>query len=122
MFDISTLIEFVQNLQGLIPEKDRSLVAHRLAGLIADRLKFRNMDDYKHWLAGDKFKFLQACGLEDIGIPHDLKLETTKLADYCTKWMTISTFTNKKQRPITPEMNSLRVTMIKELQNLALDK
>jgi hypothetical protein len=59
-------------------------------------------------------------------VPDDLYIEPTKLAEFCDKWMSVNLFKLRNDpsaewRTITPEQNSLRVTMVEELKELALD-
>jgi|WetSurMetagenome_2_1015567.scaffolds.fasta_scaffold02484_2 hypothetical protein len=125
MLNISTLIEFVKELEGIIPEKYRIEVAYRLSNLIAEVLRIGDKEKYRVWMYQDRLKFLRLCELKNTEqwAPNTLRVEPNVLADFCNKWMSINLFktkneTNADWRPITPDMNSLRVTMIEELKSL----
>ena len=118
MLNISQLIDIVLSLRGIIPEPARSEVARRLSMRISNNLQ--GTDDYRTWIEIDRFKFWQKCELVDIHnwVPDSLHVETSKLKDFCTKWTTTNTLGGKV---ITPEMNRLRVKMLKELAAISLD-
>jgi hypothetical protein len=127
MLSVNTLIEFIKELRGTISEPARSEVAHRLGNLISDILKVDKPDTYNTWIIKDRLKFFRACELinPEKWVPDELHVETTKLAEFCNRWLACNLFKLRNDptaewRPITPEQNSLRVTMIEELQ--ALDK
>jgi hypothetical protein len=65
------------------------------------------------------------CRLTDISrwVPEDLRIEPSALSAFIQKWMGASSFKlaeedESKFRPISIEMNGLRVTMLKELLSL----
>lgn len=125
MFSIKTLVEFIKDLEGVISEPIRSEIAHRMAALIADTLKNSDKKNYHQWIAEDKFRFLRHCELVNLEcwVPDQLHIAPTELAEFCNKWSSCNLFKLRNNpsaewRPITPEQNSLRVTMIKELQTL----
>jgi tRNA A37 N6-isopentenylltransferase MiaA len=128
MLNILVLVDFIKGLKTLISEASRSEIAHRMTDLISNLLKDSNPEAYHKWIAEDKLKFLRHCELVNLAryVPDDLYVEPTKLAEFCDRWMSVNLFKLKDDhtsewRPITPEQNSLRVTMIDELRELALD-
>jgi len=126
MLNIKALIDLVNGLRGLVTEPVRSEIAHRMAAMVAVAL--HDSENYKSWLIKDKFQFFRACDIVNLErwVPDTLQIEPTKLSEFCSRWMSCNLFRlrndpSSEWRPITPEQNSLRVTMVEELQTLALD-
>ena len=119
MLTIMELIDVVLQLRDRIPEPARSEVAHKLADNISSTLL--GTRNYKPWIEADRFKFLQKCELVDVQswVPDSLHVEPSKLKDFCTKWTTTNIMGDKV---LTPDMNRLRSTMLKELTTIALDR
>jgi hypothetical protein len=123
MLSVGMLIEFVKDLEGFIPEECRGVVARRLTQLITSKLQEIDSDTYKHWVYMDRLRFIQQCRIADPGAPYTLKIPSTKLAEFYTRWMTAYKFQlrnnpSKDWRTITPEQNALRVTILDELRSL----
>lgn len=119
------LIDFVIGLKGIVPEPARHVIARRLARLIGTILT--NEPDRKHWYTLGMVQFVRRCELEgdDRWVPDDLHIEATELAKFCDKWMSVSAYrlTDEDEwKPISPEQNGLRVTMVNELKALAVKK
>jgi hypothetical protein len=127
MLSLTTLIDFIKNLRGVLAEPERSEIAHRLANLVSDAI--RDTDNYKTWIERDRYQFLRACEIVNLErwVPDTLHVEPTKLAEFCNRWLVCNRFRlhntpSAEWRPITPEQNALRVTMVEELIALSLDK
>ncbi len=125
MLSIGTLIEFIKDLKGLVAEPARSEIAHRMADLLSSILKDSDVENYRRWVSEDRLRFLRRCELVNLDrwVPDDLYIEPTVLAEFCNRWMSCNLFKiqndpSAEWRPITPEMNGLRVTMIDELRSL----
>ncbi len=125
MLSINTLVEFIKGLEGIISEPARSEVAHRMTDLISDMLKDADNRNYRQWIAEDRLRFLRHCELVNLErwVPDDLQIKPTELAEFCNRWLSCNLFKLRNDpaaewRPITPEMNSLRVTMVEELRTL----
>lgn len=118
------LIDFVLGLSGVVPEQTRYLIASRLARLIGSLLKTE--DERKNWYSHGASQFVRACEIagENRWVPDDLRVEATELAKFCDRWMEVSSYRAKggedEWKPISPEQNSLRVTMIDELKKLGM--
>jgi hypothetical protein len=122
---IKEFVAIVRSFHRLIPEPSRAVVAQAFSDLIGRLLETENPAGYKTWLGCERNRFYSDCYLTDPTkwVPEDLKVESTELADFCQKWMNVSEFKLRNEetaefRPITPEMNSLRVTMLQELLGL----
>lgn len=121
--DLSTI---VSGLQGLMPESSRTELAFRLAQLVEAQLVV-NAGALHHWRTMGLALFMQGCGLTTTVrpvVPYDMAVEESKLAEFCNRWLNVSAFKlvdepAEAMRPITVELNSLRVSMIRELQALA---
>ena len=121
---LSHLADFLCDLKGLIDESARSIVVHKLVAMLTGALS--GSDNYRDWVYTGSKQFLRACELTPLssGIPATLQLEPTELATLCDKWLKVNLFRpvnggEEDWRPITPDMNNLRVSMITELKNLA---
>lgn len=117
------LRDVIVDLKGTVPEPVRATLARRLARLIGEKLA---PEVRQEWYEREQIRFLLDCQLEDPQrwVPEDLKIEPTRLAQFCKKWMTVSAFKmpeegEDKWRPITPEQNGLRVAMIQELKSIS---
>jgi ethanolamine utilization protein EutA (predicted chaperonin) len=129
MFTINTLMDFVKELRGLVAEPLRVEIAHRVADLISNAIQNTNEETYRQWIFQDRIKFLRHCELVNIDrwVDDSMYIHPTKLSEFCNKWMDVNMFKlhndpSAEWRPITPEQNSLRVTMIEDLKTLSLDK
>ena len=120
------LANFVVALKGIVPEPSRTLICRRLLAIITKALGEEPAlaDGIKAFAKAFRAK----CQLSDVDrwVPDDLHVEATKLSLFCDKWMSVEAFKPKDDpsaewQPITPEQNALRVTMIKELKDLAKD-
>jgi hypothetical protein len=125
MLSIGTLVEFIKELRGLVPEPARSEITHRMVDLISNILKDTNTENYRRWVSEDRLRFLRHCEIVNLDrwVPDDLYIEPTVLAEFCNRWLSCNLFKLRNDpsaewRPITPEQNSLRVTMIEELREL----
>lgn len=123
---VNTLADFVSGLKGIVPEPSRTLICRRVTCLIANALKDVDPENYKHWIEKGRFQFARHCELTAIDrwVPDDLHIEATDLALFCDKWMHVEAFRLRNDpdadwRPISPEQNALRVTMIEELREIA---
>jgi hypothetical protein len=129
MLRVKNLIDMVVNLKGVITEPARSEVANKLADSITATIKQEYTPEALHtWLGTDRNRFLVGCQLENLDkwIPDTLKIKKSKLAEFCDRWLSADLFKLRgdpaaEWRPITPEQNGLRVTMIEELRALSLD-
>lgn len=125
MFNLNVLVDFLKDLRGVIPEPARSEIAHRMADLVSTMIKDAGGEAYRQWVYLDRLRFLCRCELIacERWVPDDLAVNPTQLADFCNRWMSCDLFKLRNDsaaewRPITPEMNSLRVTMVEELKDI----
>jgi hypothetical protein len=122
------LSHIVTVLKGLMPESSRTELAYRLAQLVErEIIASGNEIGITHWRKFEMAFFLQRCGLTTTVrpvVPYDIAVEESKLAEFCNRWMNVSAFKlidepADAMRPITTELNGLRVSMIAELRALA---
>lgn len=117
-----SITSVIVSLRGLVSEPVRCLIARRFALSIYSAIM--DEDAKKHFGEVGVPYFMKACDVQD-GIPFvrdDLNVETTKLARFCNRWMAVQAFREpgaEEWIPITVDMNSLRATMVAELQSLA---
>ena len=119
------LVEEVLAMRGLISEPARSTIARRFALMISAQVKQRTPNKYAAWIRNGIPEFLRKCEVAEIPegwVPNRLEVETTKLAEFCNRWLQVEAFRKPGEgewTPITADMNSLRVTMVNELKVLA---
>jgi len=117
---------FFCDLKGLITEAVRAEIVRRFCRVIANKLhEDDNQEAYRQWLNRDQNRFLYECEITDLAVPENLDVEVTELSKFCDHWLKIEQFRTGPDapwRPITPDMNSIRVTMVNQLQAIARGK
>lgn len=118
---LETVAKVVRDLRGAIPESFRTLVAHRMVNGFLNSLPntARSADaDGKVTEA-----FNRECNVKaDLPfVNYNLQLSDSDLATFCNRWMTIEKYKDEdgQWKPFTAEMNSVRYTMVKELERMA---
>ncbi len=120
--DIRTITHVIQSLRGLVSEPVRCLIARRFA--LSIHAAITDKDAKKRFGEIGVPYFLKACGVQDCipFVKDDLDVETTELAHFCNRWMTVQAFREpgvEKWIPFTANMHSLRSTMVAELKALS---
>jgi len=122
---LKEIVQEILAMRGLISEPARSTIARRFAVMLTKGVTDRSPESIQQWLHKGVYQFLKACEVDDIPegwVPNRLEVETTPLANFCNRWLHVESFRTSGEelwQPITPDMNSLRVTMIEELKTLA---
>ncbi len=122
---MQAIVDEILAMRGLIAEPARSTIARRFALMLTNQVKLQAPDKVKAWIKHGIANFLQQCEVASVPegwVPNQLEVETTELAEFCNRWMQMEAFRapgEKKWNPITPDMNSLRVTLVSELKDLA---
>jgi hypothetical protein len=116
------ITDVILNLRGIVSEPVRCLIARRFAASIHRAIT--DEDAQKRFLDIGLPHFLKLCEVKDGDpyVPDDLAVEATELALFCDRWMTVQAFRQPdtdEWKPISAEMNSLRATMVAELQALS---
>jgi hypothetical protein len=116
------LTDVILSLRDIVSEPVRCLIARRFAAAVHRAITDKNAK--KRFLDVGLSYFLRLCDVRDGDpyVPDDLDVEATELARFCDRWMTIEAFREPgggDWKPISSEMNSLRHTMVAELQALA---
>lgn len=116
------LTNVIVGLRRVVSEPVRCLIARRFAAAIHRAID--DEDAKKRFLDVGLPHFLRLCEVQDGDpyVPDDLDVEATELARFCDRWMTIEAFREPGEedwKPISAEMNSLRATMVAELQALS---
>lgn len=117
-----SITDVILNLRDIVSEPVRCLIARRFAATIYEAIA--DEDAKKRFLKAGLPYFLQSCEVKDGDpyVPDDLNVEATELARFCDRWMTVQVFREpgaEEWIPITSEMNSLRGTMVAELETLS---
>jgi len=118
-------IDVINSLKGVVSEPVRCLIARRFASMLYDAISEESIK--KQFLSSGLVNFLKACNVKDGNpiVPDNMDVEATELARFCDRWLAIQEFRpvgGKEWSPITAGMNSLRVTMVAELQEIAAAK
>jgi len=111
------IVEEMLLLKGEIPEHIRGTVVRRLARSIFNACPDREAAD------AISQHFIARCELEtgEPFAPAKLEVERTKLACFIDKWMHVQQYREKDSKefkPISQEMNEIRVSMCAELLEL----
>jgi len=117
------LATFFSDLKGLVSETTRAVIVRRFCRLMASTLANDGDDSpRKLWIERDQSRFILETGISDtiLKIPN---VSVGAVDEWANKWLHVDRFRVKGEegavwRPITPEQNALRVTMIYDLQNL----
>ena len=120
--NLRTLSELVEEMGQWMPLSAQALLAHKLLKLITSSMDPEYLKVFQE--SGGPSAFISACRLKS-GLPHvdsDVNINDTDLATFCNRWMNVTEFKNPETgefQPLTPDMHSIRYTMVKELQALA---
>jgi hypothetical protein len=120
--NMQRVVDVILSLRGVVSEPERCLIARRFAASFHRAIP--DEDTKKAFLDRVLPRFLKLCEVKDGDpyVPDDLAVEATELARFCDRWMTVQAFREPgtdEWKPISSEMNSLRATMVAELQALS---
>jgi len=108
-----------------VPESARAQLCYMFAYMIGDCLKQSgDANMFEIWKNAGAPGFLKLCELEAAplaSVRADIRVQESLLSEFCNKWMNVTQFrqSDGDWTPITADMNSLRVTMVRELEELA---
>lgn len=117
---LTDIADIVAAMDNFMPQSSRALLAHRLLKLVMESATGKIPDDARSEIVAD---FIGRCKLRS-GQPHvaiDLNVNETDLAAFCNRWMNVVEYREpgtEQYQPITPEMHSIRYTMVQELKAL----
>lgn len=119
MLQLKDLSSVIASMDGLMPQSSRALLAHRLLKVLATELFSKLSDEQRQEI---NIAFLKGCNLRS-GLPHvpaDMNVHETDLAAFCNRWMNVEQYREPggEFKPITPEMHSIRYTIVRELKAL----
>lgn len=123
---MSDLSKIVLEMKGRMPESSRFLLAQKIVERVRKDL-FSTKDNAKiqAWVEGGGMQdFFNACEFTS-GPPHcnpSIGVHDTDLAAFINRWMNVDKFRRSGSRefePFTPDMNSVRVTLVEDLKKLA---
>jgi len=121
----SDLATVVREMEGRMPESSRSLLAHKILMKLSLTLRERDVNLFNRWHdSGAPTQFIKDCAIKNENlpnVPHDIQVHDGELAQFCNRWMNMEQFRESggEWKPVTPEMHSLRCTMIQELKTLS---
>lgn len=122
MFDIARLLV---KAKRFVPESARTRLCYMIADLIGNDIKKRNDEwSFADWQQHGAKGFLQRCEVGEAPlavVAADMRVRESLLSEFCNKWMNVTQFRTPggEWMPISSDMNSLRVTMVKELEGIA---
>lgn len=115
------LVTFFSDLKGLISEVTRAMIVRRFCRLMSSTLPNDTEESpRKLWLGRDQTRFIRECQIDDT-VPKIPNVPAGVVNAWADKWLHVNKFRVKgdgEWRPITPEQNALRVTMIRDLKNM----
>ncbi len=122
---MSDISDILLSFKGMMPESIRATMAHKFLHKMGYYLQNHKEDDIlDKWIkGGSPRKFLDDCKLDSpqASVTHDIAIHDTDLSNFCNRWMAVEKIRRPGEDyiPLTADMNSIRVTIIKELEALA---
>lgn len=121
---LQKIAEVLVKAKRYVPEAARAQLCFMFTYMIGDHLKELDEDMFAHWKKHGAKAFLHDCKVDSLpaAVPADMRIKESLLSEFCNKWMNVSQFREpgtEEWQTITADMNSLRVTMVKELEELA---
>lgn len=119
--DINSIALHVKQMKGLMPEPNRTHVAHKFMNLIGSNIQATGGENWDIWCNGGCIGWLQSCCLTAAlpKVDETFDLSVTELAEYCNRWAGAETYKSSngdgEYEPFTAEMNMVRQTMLMEL-------
>lgn len=122
--NVQNIANVLVDAKKYVPEPARVRLCFMFMHMIGDCIQEASAEAFKNWKDLGSKAFLQACQIESIPatVATDLRVKESLLSEYCNKWLNVTQFRaseTEEWSPITSDMNSLRVTMVKELEELA---
>jgi hypothetical protein len=120
------LADFFRNLNDIVTEPVRRKIVRRFCRVLEGRLRAKDdQEPYKQWINRDRGRFVRECEIRDT-VPAVPFVGNAVMERWADKWLRVEQFRPRGDkgaafRPITPEQNALRVTMITDLRNLLAD-
>lgn len=119
--NVQEFIEIAVGMKGLMPESSRAILVQRFLLLIVDSMKNDHLRQGWEASRGTE-RFIQACKLDSLlpVVRPDMQIADSALAEFCNRWINVVEFKDESGefKPLTPEMHSIRFTMINELKQL----
>jgi len=123
--NVFNVADLLVKAKRYVPESARTKLCYMFADLFGNELKSRGDEwSFANWKQDGAASFLQRCEVGEAPlavVSADLCVQESRLSEFCNKWMNVTQFRTPggDWMPITSDMNSLRVTMVKELEELA---
>lgn len=123
--NVFNVADLLVKAKRYVPESARTKLCYMFADLFGSELKSKNDEwSFASWQQGGAAGFLRRCEVGEAplaAVSADICVQESLLSEFCNKWMNVTQFRalGGEWMPITSDMNSLRVTMVKELEELA---
>lgn len=113
---------FFVDLKGLVSEVTRAVIVRRFCNLLTTTLTTEGKNPRKLWIERDQGRFIRETEINE-SVPKIPNVSVAAVNEWADKWLHVDGFRLKGDsdaswRPITPEQNALRVTMIQDLKNM----
>ena len=124
---LKDLAKLFSDLRDVVTEPVRATIVRRFCRMLMAKLQEQGGEAAHVWAKRDQAQFIRNCKITDglQAVRDDLDVSATELAHFCDRWLSVAKFREPLGggwAPFTANMNSLRVTMIEELQELAKKK
>jgi len=125
---LKDLAIFFKDLRDVVSEPVRSTIVCRFCRMFAAKLQEQEMKTRaKLWADRGQAQFIRDCNITNgiKAVSDDLDVTATELSRFCDHWLSVSQYRRASDQewvPFSTDMNSIRVTMIEELQELAKKK
>ena len=127
--DINSIALHVKQMKGLMPEPNRTLIAHKFMNLIGSNLKGAGGENWDIWCNGGCVGWLGSCYLTGPlpKVEETFDLSVSELAGFCNRWAGAETYKPSTDpdgdyQPFTANMNFVRQTMLMELIKIYEEK
>lgn len=126
--DINSIALHIKKMKGLMPEPNRTLVAHRFMTLIGTNIQDTGGENWAIWCNGGCAGWLMSCELKAVlpRVDETFDLSVTELAEFCNRWTGAEAYKpsdgDGEYAPFTADMNMVRQTMLTELIGIYKEK
>jgi hypothetical protein len=125
---LKDIAKLFSDLRNVVTEPVRATIVRRFCRMFIAYLKGREAEPaLQAWAAKGQKQFIQDCKITGgfQAVMDDIDVSATELAHFCDRWLSVSQYRRKSDGvwvPFSADMNSVRVTMIEQLQELAAKK
>ena len=125
---LKNLAKLFSDLRDVVTEPVRATIVRRFCRMFVAYLKDREAETtLQSWAEKGQKQFIRDCQITGgfQAVMDDIDVSATELAHFCDRWLSVAQYRRKSDGawvPFTADMNSVRVTIIEQLQELAAKK